>query len=67
MDKSRCPACGQANLCGITAGDPGCWCMQQPALNNTPQDGQSCWCQACLAKQFNAPHDESTPTEPAAN
>ena len=68
MDNARCPACGQANLCGIAAGEIGCWCMQQPAINNTLSLAvQSCWCKACLAKQFNASPVETKPADPTAS
>ncbi|MDR0214649.1 MAG: cysteine-rich CWC family protein [Comamonas sp.] len=54
-DTSRCPLCGQANQCAISAGLPpeSCWCMQtrvsQNALARLPSEarGKSCICPAC--------------------
>lgn len=55
LDPSRCPLCGQANQCAITAGllPESCWCMQTPvsqdALAQLPSEarGKACICPVC--------------------
>ena len=57
LDASRCPLCGQANTCAVTAGLPpaDCWCMDTPiapqALAAIPaaQRRLACVCPRCAA------------------
>ncbi|TBU99840.1 cysteine-rich CWC family protein [Stutzerimonas kirkiae] len=50
LDQSRCPLCGQSNICDPT-GD--CWCfhthIDRQALERIPQAsrGKACLCPAC--------------------
>ncbi|WP_281349709.1 cysteine-rich CWC family protein [Propionivibrio limicola] len=63
MKTSVCPACGAEFVCGVTAGQMVCWCMENAVRLPVTVllggvDGQNdeshlvaCYCPACLARK----------------
>jgi len=48
---SVCSRCGQAFVCGMTAGEAKCWCSAFPPVFAVPVEGEEsagCYCPACL-------------------
>ncbi len=52
---AQCVLCGEANECGIAAGNTECWCFATPVpralIERVPesQRNRACICQACVA------------------
>jgi len=53
IDATRCPLCGEANQCGMAAGEERCWCFEATlapdALARIPERarGAACICAKC--------------------
>lgn len=45
-----CPRCGGVFVCGMAAGEPGCWCAALPPLPIDPSIA-GCLCPACLKER----------------
>jgi Cysteine-rich CWC len=44
-----CPACGGTVECGMTNGDPACWCSSLPHVLPVADTGDArCYCRECL-------------------
>ncbi|MFV0680401.1 cysteine-rich CWC family protein [Ottowia sp.] len=81
LDPARCPLCGSANACAMTApagagagtgsAAGACWCMtahvapEALARVPAPARGQACLCAVCAGAQATLPQAPSTPNRPA--
>ncbi|MFM9848929.1 MAG: cysteine-rich CWC family protein [Hyphomicrobiaceae bacterium] len=52
VTSDRCPSCGNPVGCGITRGEPTCWCVDLPHRMPIPANESvaRCYCRACLQR-----------------
>ena len=58
---SICAVCGGSFVCGVTAGQTTCWCMEKPRGLLIPDSHGGCYCLSCLDRQTSTAMNEFVP------
>jgi hypothetical protein len=70
IDTSRCPSCGEPNVCGLSQGKSECWCfsvkIERETLARIPNEKKNlaCLCARCAQAAANSADTSSSGDSP---